>query len=79
MTNMSGCKDIMGDNMFETIIYISFVYLCISLSLFFIFGLVVLDNDSKFIDYIIAMLLMPFIVIGGLIEVFKEEREKKNK
>lgn len=65
--------------MFETIIYILFAYLCTSFSLFLIFGLIVLDNDSKFKDYVKAMLLMPFIVIGGFIEAFKEEREKKNK
>ena len=63
--------------MFETIIYILFVYLCISFSLFSIFGLLVLDNDSKFKDYIEAILFMPFIIIGGFIEVFKEEKNKK--
>lgn len=53
-------------------------YLCVSMSLFLIFGLIVLDNDSKWYEYIFCMLFMPFIVIGGFVSAIIEDiRDKK--
>jgi hypothetical protein len=40
-------------------------YLCVSMSLFMIFGLIVLDDDSKWYEWIFLMLFMPFIVVLG--------------
>lgn len=55
-------------------------YLCISMSFFMIFGLIVLDNDSKWYKYIFCMLFMPFIVIGGFVSAIIEDiRDKKKR
>lgn len=52
--------------------------LCISMSLFLIFGLIVLDNDSKWYEYIFYMLFMPFVVIGGFASsIIENIRDKK--
>ena len=66
--------------MLVNIIGIMLKYLMFSMSLFLIFGLVVLDNDSKWYEYIFAMLFMPFIVFIGfgntIIEDIREEKRK---
>ena len=55
-------------------------YLCVSMSLFLIFGLIVLDNDSKWYEYIFCMLFMPFIVICGFGSAIIEDiRDKKKR
>ena len=51
-------------------------YLCISMSFFMIFGLIVLDNDSKWYEYIFCMLFMPFIVIGGFASAIIKDKKK---
>lgn len=64
--------------MLMNIISILLKYLCISMSFFFVFGLIVLDNDSKWYEYIFCMLFMPFIVIGGFGNAIIEDiRDKK--
>lgn len=66
--------------MLITIASILLKYLCISGSLFIIFGLIVLDNDSKWYEYIFYMLFMPFIIIGGFGSAIIEDiRDKKKR
>ena len=55
-------------------------YLCVSMSFFLIFGLIVLDNDSKWYECIFYMLFMPFIIIGGFVSAIIEDiRDKKKR
>lgn len=64
--------------MLMNIVGILLKYLCISMSLFLIFGLIVLDNDSKWYEYIFYMLFMPFVVIGGFASsIIENIRDKK--
>lgn len=66
--------------MLMNIVGILLKYLCISMSLFLIFGLIVLDNDSKWYEYIFYMLFMPFVVIGGFASAIIENiRDKKKR
>lgn len=61
-----------------TVISILLKYLCVSMSFFLAFGLIVLDNDSKWYEYIFCMLFMPFIVIYGFGSAIIEDiRDKK--
>ena len=44
-------------------------YICICLIFTFIFGLIVLDDTDRWYEFIIKILIMPFIVIGSFIIV----------
>lgn len=65
--------------MLTNIISILLKYLCVSMSFFFVFGLIVLDNDSKWYEYVFCMLFMPFIVIGEFGSAIIEDIKDKKK
>ena len=63
-----------------SIIGILLKYLMFSMSLFIIFGLIVLNDDSKWYEYIFVMLFMPFIVfISFVIVIIENIKEKKER
>lgn len=67
---------IIGVLMENIIIGIVLKYLMLSMSLSLIFGLIILDNDSKWYEYIIAILFMPFILGAAIIEIIREKKRK---
>ena len=48
-------------------------YICICLIFTFIFGLIVLDDTDRWYEFIIKILIMPFIVIGSFIIVIIDD------
>ena len=62
-----------------SIIGILLKYLCVSMSFFIIFGLIVLNNNSKWYEFIFCMLFMPFIVICVFGSVIIEDLRDKKK
>lgn len=62
------------------IINILLKYIMVSMSLFIIFGLIVLNENSKWYECIIAMLFMPFILIAGFgVGIIEDIKNKKTK
>lgn len=60
----------------KNMIAILLKYICICLIFTFIFGLIVLDDTDRWYEFIIKILIMPFIVIGSFIIVTIDDLKK---
>ena len=61
----------------KNMIAILLKYICICLIFTFIFGLIVLDDTDRWYEFIIKILIMPFIVIGSFIIVIIDDLKNK--